>query len=1279
MLAEEFVEDDDLHDYYAEDEEYDPIDLPLEDITCYKLSVNGVAENTDLGSHIIILDTAAGESLFRDSELVTYIIETRDIVRFDGVNSGGDPIITNTEGTSAFGNVMLSKQSMGNILSFGNVVDDCYRVIYDSESDTFVVQPRADQDDVYYFQRDVNAENIYICDLSCHPVSRCAMVMTVSDNLSKYTKREVKSAELARQYIRRTDYMSAGKLIKTIKTGKIRNCKVSVQDVLRSIDIWGKDLGNLKGKSTAHKVRENRSTALERLEVAEKQDMHIDLLYFNEQGYMLALFQPLDLAVAIKLQGYSAPHQLHALERLMKIVTSGGVKIWRIRCDEESAIHSDLVKRKLPDGITLDPTAGASAVADVERKIRTLKERIRAVINTLPYRLCIQLEDWLLQSCLYYISFEPTVNAIDNRSPREQLLGVILDADTDLRYAYGDYCQVSSDDTDNSMTERTQAAIALMPVGNSTGAWWFFLIKTGKAVRRNHATALPMPDDIIDILNDMADKDERKKQLPVGECVQLARGYAHNFISDEPQPDQEREQAEQAAGNEQLPAQIVPVYQEQPDLNPVDDYLYHAADDHDEEYELFADDFLAEEIAPVHYPKPSEEERDALLRDIFGEDSDDAADVLHEPDATPENQPDAVVVEQHDDAEVAAQTADPQPAEARYNLRERKIPAGSWRGAAAAKVRGAGRKHRRTTTPAAGVNRQQQQEHVVKLSYFAAGSVPKAQHVFKVDPNEQFLKCRFAFNMTIKQGIDKLGDEAVLSVVKEMLQLHEKDAWRGVHIDKLTPEEAKLIITSRTFLKDKYTAQGVFDKLKARLVAGGHLQDREIYDNGSSPTVSTQSAFMIAAIAAAEGRAVATIDVEGAFINSFIPDSSPPILVRLGKYETEVLCHIDPSYKEFVLSNGTMVVKLNRALYGCVESAKIWYDTLSRDLEALGFKRNPMDMCVFNRSEDGGKQTTICVHVDDMKITAPSEHTIDQLIADLGKKYPKLTIKRGQVLDYLGMTFDYTQAGKVKVTMSGYIKELMMFCEDIEGETSTPAASDLFTVKKNAKALDKEGREYFHSVTAKLLYLGKRVRPDILTAVSFLSKRVQSPTDDDMRKLCRVIRYIRGTKDKGICLEADKYLSILAYVDASYGVHEDFKSHTGSVIGIGKGPIYAKSSGQKLNTKSSAEAELVGLSDSVGQVIWTRNFLLEQGYQVAPATVYQDNQAAIALVKNGKSNSHRTRHIAIRYFFIKDRVDSKEIRIEYMRTGDMLADILTKPLQGDLFRRLRDMLLNWYD
>ena len=125
--------------------------------------------------------------------------------------------------------------------------------------------------------------------------------------------------------------------------------------------------------------------------------------------------------------------------------------------------------------------------------------------------------------------------------------------------------------------------------------------------------------------------------------------------------------------------------------------------------------------------------------------------------------------------------------------------------------------------------------------------------------------------------------------------------------------------------------------------------------------------------------------------------------------------------------------------------------------------------------------------------------------------------------------------------------------------------------------------------------------------------------------------------------------------------------------------MYSKSSGQKINTKSSAESELVGLSDSTGQVVWTRNFLIEQGYVLGPAVIYQDNQSTMALLKNGKSNSDRTRHIAIRFFFVSDRVNNNEIKLEYLETGDMLADILTKPLQGELFRKLRDRLLNWYD
>ena len=105
----------------------------------------------------------------------------------------------------------------------------------------------------------------------------------------------------------------------------------------------------------------------------------------------------------------------------------------------------------------------------------------------------------------------------------------------------------------------------------------------------------------------------------------------------------------------------------------------------------------------------------------------------------------------------------------------------------------------------------------------------------------------------------------------------------------------------------------------------------------------------------------------------------------------------------------------------------------------------------------------------------------------------------------------------------------------------------------------------------------------------------------------------------------------------------------------------------------------MGLSDGTGHVLSIRNFLTEQGYNINAATIYQDNKATISLVKNGKSQSDKTRHIAIRFFFVCDRIANKEIQIEYLKTGEMLADILTKPLQGKLFQRLRDALLNWYD
>ena len=130
-------------------------------------------------------------------------------------------------------------------------------------------------------------------------------------------------------------------------------------------------------------------------------------------------------------------------------------------------------------------------------------------------------------------------------------------------------------------------------------------------------------------------------------------------------------------------------------------------------------------------------------------------------------------------------------------------------------------------------------------------------------------------------------------------------------------------------------------------------------------------------------------------------------------------------------------------------------------------------------------------------------------------------------------------------------------------------------------------------------------------------------------------------------------------------------------MSLGKGAVYGVSNRQTLNTNSSTEAELVGARDVMPQVLWTRYFLEAQGYPIRDNVLYQDNQSVMLLEKNGHgSSSKRTRHINIRYFFIADMIANNEVRVEYCPTGDMVADYFTKPLQGSLFRKMRNATMN---
>jgi len=161
-----------------------------------------------------------------------------------------------------------------------------------------------------------------------------------------------------------------------------------------------------------------------------------------------------------------------------------------------------------------------------------------------------------------------------------------------------------------------------------------------------------------------------------------------------------------------------------------------------------------------------------------------------------------------------------------------------------------------------------------------------------------------------------------------------------------------------------------------------------------------------------------------------------------------------------------------------------------------------------------------------------------------------------------------------------------------------------------------------------------------------------------------------------LILGADNTGVLNWYVDASFAVHPNIRGHTGGGLTLGRGFPIMSSTKQKLNTRSSTESELVGVDDMMPLIIWARYFLKAQGYDVRDNIIFQDNQSAILLERNGKaSSSKRTKHIAVRYFFITNRIQMGEVRTERCPTGDMVADFMTKPLQGSAFVRFRDLIM----
>jgi hypothetical protein len=561
-------------------------------------------------------------------------------------------------------------------------------------------------------------------------------------------------------------------------------------------------------------------------------------------------------------------------------------------------------------------------------------------------------------------------------------------------------------------------------------------------------------------------------------------------------------------------------------------------------------------------------------------------------------------------------------------------------------------------------------EDLEELGYKIEDGVRKSHRITKKQLDHRVY---LATKMSLKKALNDDDPGCKEAVKAEMRQMVSKGVFAYLHKSSLTPDQLKSSIRSSMFITKKHDAKGIFQKWKARLVAGGDGQEKSLYENVSSPTVAHESVTMMLAAAAITGEHIATADVTGAYLECDL-DPSDEVIMKLDDKLVEILMDIgddgkgNTDIREYRDSNGVVYVKLLKALYGCIQSSRLWYKKLTSILADSKFTVNKYDPCVYHMIRNGAR-ITLAIHVDDLLITSREEENLRFACDVLKENFNEVTIKYGEKHSYLAMNIEVTER-EVTIDMTGYIEKFINSGMEVSAGAKSPATDTFFDADDNSPLLDEKKSRKFHTDVAKLLYLAKRCRVDILTSISYLASRVKAPSESDNCKLNRVVSYLINTKERKIKLKRGNEVSFTAFIDASFGSHEDGRSRSGVVIFMAGAAIAAWSSKQKMVAKSSTESEILALSDGLTEILWMRYFLKDLGYNLPATVVYQDNKSVLTIMKEGRRSHQRTKHLNVRYFLIIEKQENKEVELRYCPSEEMYADLMTKPISGAKFECL---------
>lgn len=511
----------------------------------------------------------------------------------------------------------------------------------------------------------------------------------------------------------------------------------------------------------------------------------------------------------------------------------------------------------------------------------------------------------------------------------------------------------------------------------------------------------------------------------------------------------------------------------------------------------------------------------------------------------------------------------------------------------------------------------------------------------------------------------------------------------GVYEVVARPHDKKVIKT-RWVNAVKTDAAGVVTDFKSRTVAKGFVQVQgDDYEETFAPTSIPSTVRTILAHAAVTKRVLIQCDVKTAYLNAEIDEE----------------IYIEPS-EGFEDPEGK-VWRLKKCLYGLKQSARVWNQTLTAALKTIGFIQATSDPCLYTRPSRKGQPEggyprmelapkpavwglanidILTVHVDDIRGSSTNQETANKLLKDIQGLFD---VKVNKPEDsFLGIQTEVSGDGIFLHQTTYANRVLARFDMSNCAAVDTPITGDKLSLTQCPQTTEEKDqmadrKTKYRSIVGSLNYLAVWTRPDLLYAVSQLSRFGENPGEVHYKAAKRVLRYLKGTVGKGLMYSSSvrprKYQewadSLEVYVDSDHANNVDNrKSVTGIVVMVWGMPIYWYSRQQPIVAVSSTEAEYVSACQATKEALWARKILRDFGAEVKAATVlWEDNQACIRLTENPEAFA-RTKHIDVRFHMVRHHVEAGDVVCQYVQTSDQAADFLTKPTTGPQLARFLNFL-----